>query len=99
MVALGGGIAALVLGVIGIIIWWGHFVQLLTGAVPIMLILGGALAAYLGFEEIKDKRSVESLDDTSSTLKQEVESLKEELKGLKEEKGKVESDTKSDSGE
>ena len=99
MVALGGGIAALVLGVIGIIIWWGHFVQLLTGAVPIMLILGGALAAYLGFEEIKDKRSVESLDDTSSTLKQEVESLKEELKGLKEEKSKVESDTKSDSGE
>ena len=95
MVALGGGIVALVLGVIGIIVWWGHFLQLLTGAVPIMLILGGALAAYLGFEEIKDKRSVESLDDTSTSLKQEVDSLKEEIKGLKEEKTKLEGDKKS----
>jgi hypothetical protein len=87
MVAFGGGLAALVLGIIGIIIWWGPFLQLLTGAVPIILILGGALAAYLGFEEIKDKRTMENIDATSSDLKQEVESLKEEIRGLKAEKG------------
>jgi hypothetical protein len=96
MVAFGGGLAALVLGIIGIIIWWGPFLQLLTGAVPIILILGGALAAYLGFEEIKDKRTMENIDATSSDLKQEVESLKEEIRGLKAEKG---SEGKMGSGE
>jgi hypothetical protein len=86
MVALGGGLAALVLGIIGIIVWWGHFIDILLGAVPIMLILGGALAAYLGFEEIKDRKSAESFEQSPADLKQEVESLKEELKGLKGEK-------------
>jgi len=47
------------------------------------LILGGALAAYLGFEEIRDKGTEDSFGDNSADLKQEVESLKEELKGLK----------------
>jgi hypothetical protein len=96
MVAFGGGLAALVLGIIGIIIWWGPFLQLLTGAVPIILILGGALAAYLGFEEIKDKRTMENIDATSSDLKQEVETLKEEIRGLKAEKS---SEGKMGSGE
>jgi hypothetical protein len=56
------------------------------GAVPVMLVLGGALAAYLGFEEIKDKRTAESFEDTTPDLKKEVESLKEEVRGLKEQK-------------
>jgi hypothetical protein len=83
MVALGGGLAALVLGIIGIIVWWGHFIDILLGAIPIMLILGGALAAYLGFEEIKDRKSAESFEQSPADLKQEVETLKEELKELK----------------
>lgn len=90
MVVFAGGLAALVLGIIGIIAWCTEFILLLKGAVPLMLILGGALAAYLGFEEIKDKKSADTLDDTGEDLKQEVESLKEELKGLKEEKQEAE---------
>ena len=87
MAALAGGIAALVLGIIGIIIWWGEFIDILLGGVPVMLILGGALAAYLGFEEIKDKKTTESFDDTTQdNLQQEVKDLKEEIKDLKEEK-------------
>ena len=87
MAALGGGIAALVLGIIGIIIWWGQFIDILLGGVPVILILGGALAAYLGFEEIKDKKTTESFDDTTQdTIQQEVKDLKEEIKDLKEEK-------------
>ena len=87
MAALAGGIAALVLGIIGIIIWWGEFIDILLGGVPVMLILGGALAAYLGFEEIKDKKTTESFDDTTQdTIQQEVKDLKEEIKDLKEEK-------------
>ena len=87
MAALAGGIAALVLGIIGIIIWWGQFIDILLGGVPVILILGGALAAYLGFEEIKDKKTTESFDDTTQdNLHQEVKDLKEEIKDLKEEK-------------
>ena len=55
MAALAGGLVALILGIIGIIVWFPYFVKALMAGVPVMLILGGALAAYLGFEEIKDK--------------------------------------------
>jgi len=85
MAALAGGLVALVLGIIGISIWWTYFLKALAAGVPIMLILGGALAVYLGFEEIKDKKSAETFDETGG-LKDEVETLKEEIKGLKGEK-------------
>jgi cell division protein FtsB len=86
MAALAGGLAAVVLGIIGIIVWWSEFLRLVMGALPAMFILGGALAAYLGFEEIKDKKAAERLDDKSAELKKEVDSLKEEIKGLKDQK-------------
>ncbi|MBW1997919.1 MAG: hypothetical protein JRJ29_08150, partial [Deltaproteobacteria bacterium] len=78
MMALLGGLVALVLGIIGIIIWWGYFLKALAAGVPVMLILGGALAAYLGIEEIRDKKAAESFDSETNSLKSEVESLKEE---------------------
>ena len=56
MMALVGGFISLVFGIIGIIIWWGYFLQLLAGGIPVMLILGGALATYLGIEELKELR-------------------------------------------
>ena len=85
MAALAGGVVGLVLGIIGIICWWGQFITLLMGGIPIVFILGGALAAYLGFEEIKDKQRTGSTSkETPGDLKGEVETLKEEIKGLKE---------------
>ncbi len=48
-----GGIVALIIGVIGLIGWWSDFLQVLRGMIPIMLVLGGALAVYLGIEDIK----------------------------------------------
>ena len=98
MTALAGGLIALILGIIGIIIWWGYFLQLLMGGVPVMLILGGALATYLGIEEIKDKQASESFDADASDLKNEVESLKEEIKELKTDKPPAKS-TKEDGKE
>ena len=86
MAALAGGLVALVLGIIGIIIWRGQFIDILLGGVPVMLILGGALAVYLGFEEIKDKKSADTFDSNPDNLQHEVETLKEEIRGLKEEK-------------
>jgi len=92
MAVFAGGLAALVLGIIGIFAWWGEFILILKGAIPVIFILGGALATYLGFEEIKDKGTTETFDDTSSDLKQEVESLKEELKELKDDKKEPEAE-------
>lgn len=82
MAALAGGLAAFVLGIIGIIYWGVEFFALLKGGIPVMLILGGALAAYLGFEEIKDKKTTETFDEKSD-LKDEVETLKKEITDLK----------------
>jgi len=86
MMALAGGLIALILGIIGIVVWWGYFLQLLAAGVPIMLVLGGALATYLGIEEIKDKQASDSFDTDTDDLKSEVASLKEEIKGLKDTK-------------
>ena len=86
MAALLGGLAALIVGIIGIIYWFGYFLKALQAGVPAMLILGGALATYLGIEELKDRRASEDFDTESTDLKQEVESLKEEVKELKGEK-------------
>ncbi len=50
---IGGAIAA-VLGVIGLAVWFGELMQLIAGILPSMLIVGGGLAIYLGFDELKD---------------------------------------------
>ena len=86
MMALVGGLIALILGIIGIIVWWGYFLKALMAGIPVMLILGGALATYLGVEEMKDKKASESFDTEKDDLKREVDTLKEEIKGLKDKK-------------
>ncbi len=87
---IGGAIAA-VLGLIGLAIWFCEFLQLLAGAIPIMLLLGGGLALYLGFDEIKDnwknkkeeaKEEAAKVDETEQ-YKKEIESLKKEVEDLK----------------
>ncbi|MCP4749076.1 MAG: hypothetical protein GY874_23520 [Desulfobacteraceae bacterium] len=88
---IGGAIAA-VAGLIGLTIWFPAFLQLLAGAIPITLLLGGGLAIYLGFDELKDtwKKNddedvVENSED-SSKYKQEIDELKKEIETLKTEK-------------
>jgi len=87
MAALVGGLVSLVLGIIGIIIWWGYFVKALAAGIPALLILGGALATYLGIEEWKDKRSAKKFEEEPDTskLKEEVKNIKKEVEDLKKE--------------
>jgi len=67
MKTLIGGVIGAVLGLIGLIVWWKPFLQLLTGAIPAMLLLGGGLALYLGFDEMKDTwKKEETTVETSS---------------------------------
>ncbi|CAN2041196.1 conserved hypothetical protein [Candidatus Magnetomoraceae bacterium gMMP-15] len=81
---IGGAIAA-VLGLIGLAVWWKPFLSLLAGSVPIGLLVGGGLALYLGFDELKDTWKK---DDTAETMKDEedVDSLKKKIEELEKEK-------------
>jgi hypothetical protein len=93
MKTLIGGAVAAVLGLIGISVWWKPFLQLLAGAIPAMLLLGGGLALYLGFDELKDtwKKDEPAVDaapqeDDTEKYKKEIEDLKKEIETLKAEK-------------
>ena len=92
MKTLIGGAVAAVLGLIGLSVWFGEFLQLLAGAIPVMLLLGGGLALYLGFDELKDtwKKDDGSSDaatgDDAEKYKQEIDDLKKEIETLKSEK-------------
>ena len=66
MKTLIGGAIGTVLGIIGLAIWFKPFLQLVAGTVPIMLLLGGCLALYLGFDELKDTWQNEAIGDSST---------------------------------
>lgn len=55
MVSLIAGAVAVVLGIVGIVYWWGHFLTVLMGMLPALFILGGAVAVAAGFGTVKDK--------------------------------------------
>ena len=87
---IGGAIAA-VAGLIGLTLWFPAFLQLLAGAIPISLLLGGGLAIYLGFDELKDNWKKDDDDVAGSAqepaqYKQEIDELKKEIETLKSEK-------------
>ena len=88
---IGGAIAA-ALGLIGIVVWWQDFLDVLAGTIPIMLLLGGALAIYLGFDELREtwkkddvEEDAESPDENVEKYKQEIDELKTEIEELKKE--------------
>jgi cell division protein FtsB len=91
MKTLIGGAVAAVLGLIGVSIWFKEFLQILAGVLPIMLLLGGGLALYLGFDELKDTwkkddKPAASSTDNADKYKQEIDELKKEIETLKTEK-------------
>jgi len=84
MKTLIGGAVAAVLGIIGLSIWFKPFLQILTGAIPVMFLLGGGLAIYLGFDELKDNwKDKDTAVDTSFKKDEETEKYKEEIDELK----------------
>ena len=85
MKTLIGGAAAAVLGIIGLAVWWKPFLQLLAGAIPFALLSGGALAIYLGFDELKDTWKAKEDDFGASVNNEDVNEYKEEVEKLKQE--------------
>jgi len=87
-----GGVVVAVLGLISLIFWWADFMSIIRGAFPISLLLGGALAVYVGIDEIQDKireerqRQNEKLENAKEEIeivKAQAERYKEELDKLK----------------
>jgi hypothetical protein len=84
MKTLIGGAVAAVLGIIGLSIWFKPFLQILTGAIPVMFLLGGGLAIYLGFDELKDNwKDKDTTVDTSFKKDEETKKYEEEIDELK----------------
>jgi cell division protein FtsB len=83
---IGGAIAA-VLGLIGIVVWFPQFLSVIAGTIPVLLLLGGALAIYLGVDELKDtwKQDEPEQTDTEASSSEEVEKYKQEINELREE--------------
>lgn len=85
MKTLIGGAIAVLLGVVGLAVWFGEFLALLAGCIPAVLLLGGGLALYLGFDELKDSwkkdEGVEAPAPQSDKAK--IEELEKELDSLK----------------
>lgn len=90
-----GGIISAIFGLISLIFCWSDFMTLVKGSFPIFLLLGGALAIYVGIDELQEKireeqqRQEEKLAkarEEIETIKAQAESYKEELKKLKESK-------------
>ena len=86
------GIVSVVLGVIGFSLWWSAFVIALKGIIPILLILGGILAVYIGMDSMQDnqreekKKQEEKLQKTRDEMDQirlQSEQYREELDRLK----------------
>lgn len=93
MKTLIGGAVAAALGLIGLGFWWKEFLTVLGGTIPAVLLLGGGLAIYLGFDEMKDTwkkdepaTSPPVAPDELEKYKSEISDLKRELEGLKAEK-------------
>ena len=81
---IGGAIAA-ILGCIGIVAWFPQFLTVVAGTIPVMLLLGGALAIYLGVDELKDSWTNEETEMTDAETTEEVEKYKQEISELKDE--------------
>jgi hypothetical protein len=74
-----------------LIAWRAEFLHLIQGALPIFLFLGGALAIYVGFDEIQEKIREERQrqDEELEKAKEEIESAKAEAERYKEELNKL----------
>jgi len=88
MKTLIGGAIAVLLGVVGLAVWFNQFLVLLAGCIPPVLLLGGGLALYLGFDELKDSWKNDEGTDAAAPQddKAKIEELEKELEQLKKEK-------------
>lgn len=94
-----GGIISGILGVIGFSLWWDAFILILKGGVPIVMILGGILAIYVGLDAIQDRMREErqKQDEKLEKAREEIERVKAQSQQYREEIEKLKEQTKNPS--
>jgi len=99
MLLLIGGIVSGILGVIGFSLWWDAFILILKGGVPIVLILGGILAIYVGLDAMQDRMREErqKQDEKLEQAREEIERVKVQSQQYREEIEKLKEQTKTPS--
>jgi arginine exporter protein ArgO len=92
-----GGIVSVIFGVIGFSIWWSDFVIILKGGIPIMLILGGVLAVYVGMDAMQDKMREErqKQEEKLEKAREEIEQVRAQSEQYREEIEKLKNQTKN----
>ena len=84
MKTLIGGAIASVIGLILLAVWFNAFLTILAGIIPVVLLMGGGLALYLGFDELKDTwKNDTTTAAPGSGKEQEIAELKKEIQALK----------------
>jgi predicted tellurium resistance membrane protein TerC len=94
-----GGIVSGILGVIGFSLWWDDFIHILKGGVPVILILGGILAIYVGLDAMQDRmrEDRQKQDEKLEKAQEEIERVKAESQQYREEIEKLKEQTKTPS--
>ncbi len=80
------GVVTLLLGLILLVVWFSHFVAIIKVILPILFMGGGAIAAYLGWEELKDRKDPRfdfSSQDEAERYKAEATAYQAGLEGMK----------------
>jgi Tfp pilus assembly protein PilO len=99
MIAFIGGVIAFILGIIGLVVWWYPFITMFKAVLPVIFLLGGAVAAYIGSQEVRDKikahreagrqplaKEGEEQAETLDRYRNEVSELKDRLAALEKNK-------------
>lgn len=91
---IGGAIIA-VLGLVGLIVWVSEFITVLQGIVPVLMLLGGVLAIYIGFDGMHEKISEERRRQAEKLEKarEEIETARAEAGRYREELDRLKNDS------
>ncbi|MBA7526021.1 hypothetical protein ES705_18181 [subsurface metagenome] len=62
-----GGIAAIILGVLGLIEWWFLFLKALAALVPFILLISGIFAVIIGISSVKERAEEKREEDAEQS--------------------------------
>ena len=75
-----GGLIFMVLGLIGLIVWFDLFIKALQASIPALFILGGLISFIAGISEIKDSAASQQEEEKAEEKAEKKEEKKEEAK-------------------
>jgi predicted membrane protein len=86
-----GGMISAIFGLVSLIFFWSDFMTIIRGAFPLFLLLGGALAIYVGMDEMQEKNREEKQmqEEKLEKAQQEIEAIKAQAASYKEELDKL----------